>query len=619
MGEALLRTAALVRPRRGRFLATVALGAGAVLAGAALLTTSGMLISRAALQPEVLSLLVVIVAVRGFGLARALLRYWERVVSHDLAFRVLADLRLRCFRRLAPLVPGDLRGVGAGELLTRFVADVDQLQHLYLRALAPPLVALVAIVCCALAAAFLLPAAGVVLAAALLLAAVLVPLLTARAAAGAARRQGAARAALTNELVEAIEGGAELAVAGRAEDRRARLRAADAELSGLARSDARAGALAVGLGTLLAGLGAVAVLLVAIPAVSDGTLDGVWLAALALLALAAFEAVEPLGGAARHLHACSAAATRLERLMETEPRVQDPVAPVPIPPRAALELRDVTVLLPAAGADDAEERTAGLAGGDGTSAAHDCGACAGDCAGDGARHASPAAGAVLDSVSLRLEPGERIVLVGPSGAGKTTLARLAARLIDPDDGSVALGGVDLRAASQEQVRRNVLMVAQDARIFTTTVRENVLLAARGSGAGVAERGAAPAASRGRGAVADREVAAVLASAGLGDWLAALPQGLDTLVGEDGAQLSGGERQRLLLARALISDAPLLVLDEPTAHLDPATARAVLRDLDAAAGDRGLLLITHDPALVPRADRVLELRGGRLSELAGAVA
>ncbi len=180
MGEALLRTAALVRPRRGRLLATVALGAGAVLAGAALLTTSGMLISRAALRPEVLSLLVVIVAVRGFGLARALLRYWERVVSHDLAFRVLADLRLRCFRRLAPLVPGDLRGVGAGELLTRFVADVDQLQHLYLRALAPPLVALVAIVVCALAAAILLPAAGVVLAAALLSAAVLVPLLTAR-------------------------------------------------------------------------------------------------------------------------------------------------------------------------------------------------------------------------------------------------------------------------------------------------------------------------------------------------------------------------------------------------------------------------------------------------------
>ncbi len=356
---------------------------------------------------------------------------------------------------------------------------------------------------------------------------------------------------------------------------------------------------------------------VAIPAVADGSLNGVWLAALALLALAAFEAVEPLGGAARHLHACSAAAGRLQELMATEPRVQDPVAPVLIPPRAALELRDVSVLLP--GADDAAAKASADAAGDGTTVAHDCGACAGDCDGDGA---PPTAGAVLDGVSLRLSPGERVVLVGPSGAGKTTLARLAARLIDPDAGSVTLGDVDLRAASGEQVRRNVLTITQDARLFTTTVRENVLLAARGSGASRARAAGdgvagGDRAARDNGEAGDTEVAAALAAAGLGDWLAALPHGLDTLVGEDGAQLSGGERQRLLLARALISDAPLLVLDEPTAHLDPATARAVLRDLDAAAGDRGLLLITHDPALVPRADRVLELRGGRLTELAGA--
>ncbi len=220
-------------------------------------------------------------------------------------------------------------------------------------------------------------------------------------------------------------------------------------------------------------------LLVAIPAVSDGTLDGVWLAALALLALAAFEAVEPLGGAARHLHACGAAAGRLQELMETAPRVQDPVAPVAIPPRAALELHEATVLLPGTAAPEEE---------------HDCGACAGDCAGAGG-HAS-IAGAVLDRVSLRLEPGERVVLVGPSGAGKTTLARLAARLIDPDGGHVTLGDVDLRAATQEQVRRNVLTITQEARLFTTTVRENVLLAARGADA-AARAGAMGTARAGR--------------------------------------------------------------------------------------------------------------------------
>jgi thiol reductant ABC exporter CydC subunit len=578
---ALARTARQVRARRGRLALTVVLGAGAAIAGAALLATSGDLISRAALKPEVLSLLVVIVAVRAFGMARALLRYYERVVSHDLAFRLLADLRVRCFRRLAPLVPGDLGGLRAGDLLSRFVADVDQLQHLYLRALAPPLVAAIAIVVCAGAAAIVLPAAGVALAAVLLLAATLVPWLTARAAAGAARRQGAARAALTDLLVESAEGAPELAVAGRAEDRRAQLRAADAELSGLARADARAGALAVGLGTLLTGCGAVAVLLVAIPAVHDGRLDGVLLAALALLALAAFEAVEPLGGAARHLRACAAAAARLETLTARTPRVQDPVAPRALPDGGALVFEHVSVRLPLAGGDTSVPPAT-----EPSSAEHDCANCTGGC--------GPDTPCILDDVSLTVAPGERVVLVGPSGAGKTTVTRLAARLADPDGGRVTLGGVDLRELTQADVRSAVLAVAQDARLFTTTVRENVLLARRSA--------------------SDAEIAGALAAAGLGTWLAAQPAGLDTIVGEDGAQLSGGERQRVLLARALLSDARFLVLDEPTVHLDPETARAVMRDLDAAAGSRGVLIVTHDPAQVARADRVLELRGGRLAQL-----
>ncbi|MDW5598796.1 ATP-binding cassette domain-containing protein [Conexibacter stalactiti] len=586
--SALARTAALARPRRGRLALSVALGAGAVLAGAALLATSGNLISRAALRPDVLSLLVVIVAVRFFGMARALLRYGERLVSHDLAFRVLADLRARCFRRLAPLVPGDAGRLGTGDLLSRFVADVDQLQHLYLRALAPPLVAVVAIVVCSLAAAIVLPAAGVVLALALLLAATLVPLLTARAAASAARRQAAARAALTQELVETIDASAELAVAGRADDRRARLAAADARLSRLAGADARAGALAVGLGSLLAGLAAVAVLVVAIPAVDDGTLRGIWLAALVLLALAAFEAVEPLGAAARQLRACATAAARLEEITTRVPQVQDPAAPRPLPAGGAVLAFDhVSVRMEGAPVGETGE----------SQLEHDCGSCAGDCAphGDGGSNDHHLDGPlVLDDVSFAIAPGERVALVGPSGAGKTTIARLAARLIDPDGGTVSLGGVDLREAEQTEVRERVLTIAQSARLFTTTVRENVLLARRSAD--------------------DAEIVAALRAAGLGGWLEALPHGLDTLVGEDGAQLSGGERQRLLVARGLLSDATLLVLDEPTAHLDQRTARALMRDLDVAAGDRALLTITHDPAQLPRADRVLELRGGRLTTL-----
>jgi thiol reductant ABC exporter CydC subunit len=544
----LLAATRLAPAPRGRLAAAVALSALTVLAGCALLATSGALISRAALKPEVLSLLVAIVAVRFFGLARALLRYAERLVSHDLAFRVLRDLRAKTFRRLAPLVPGDLP-LKAGDLLSRFVADVDTLQHLYVRALAPPLTAAVTIAAIGIATATQLPTAAIALTAALIAAATLVPLLVAKTARAAARKQAPARAALTQELVEALEGAPELAVAGRATERQQRIAAADAELARTARADAGATALAIGLGTLLAGLGALSVLVAGAAAVHQHTLDGVLLAALVLLALGAFEGVAPLGEAARRTRACGEAAARVAAVVERAPSVADPRTPQLLPPSGALVLRDV-------------------------SAAYDDGP------------------PVLHGVSLTLEPGERVVLVGPSGAGKTTLARLLVRLADPTAGTVTLGGLDLRDAAQSDVRRAVVLAAQDARVFTTTLRENVKLARRDA--------------------CDAAIADALAVVGLADWLDALPDGLDTLLGEDGAQVSGGERRRIALARAVLAPARFVILDEPTAQLDPATARETMRRIDAAAGDRALLVITHDPAAVARADRVLTLRDGRLA-------
>ncbi len=543
-----LRGAIRVAPASPRRLAaSVALSALTVLAGCALLATSGALISRAAQRPEVLSLLVAIVAVRFFGIARALLRYAERLVSHDLAFRVLRDLRTTTFRRLAPLVPGDLN-LKAGDLLSRFVADVDTLQHLYLRIVAPALTAAVATAAIALATATRLPAAAVALTAALIAAATIVPLLVARTAKRAATRQAPARAQLTHELVEALEGAPELAVAGQAGARRRRIEQADQALARTARADARASALAAGLGTLLAGLGALAVLMTGAHAVHDGRLDGVLLAALVLLALAAFEAVAPLAEAARRVHASSEAAARIDAIAAREPSVTDPSHPRPLPQGGALALEHVTA------AYDGEP--------------------------------------VLRDVSLRIEPGERVVLVGPSGAGKTTLARLLTRLADPGEGAVTLGGADLRTATQSDVRAQVLLAAQDARVLGTTLRENVKLARRDA--------------------SDAEIVEALDAVGLGALLATLPDGLDARLGEDGALLSGGERRRVALARALVAPARFLVLDEPTAQLDPATARAAMARIDRAAGARGVLVITHDPAVVPRADRILELRHGRLA-------
>ncbi len=542
------------RAERRRLGLAIALGFGAVVASGGLLVTSGYLISRAAQRPPVLALSVAIVCVRAFAISRALLRYGERLASHDAALRLLGRVRANFYRRLAPLVPGDLGGGSGGDLLSRFVGDVDALQDLYLRALAPPVVAALTICAASLTAWAILPAAGPVVFVCLLLAATVVPALAALLASASGRRQAPARAALTAELVETIEGAAELAVAGRARERIARLRAADGRLAMLARRDGMAAGAATALGSAAAGGSVVAVLLVAIPAVHSGALAGVLLAAIALLVFAAFEGLAPLPLAARRLRACAEAAGRLEELCAREPSVRDPAHPRALPGEGELVVEDLS-----------------------------------------ARYA-PQEPWVLQHVSLRLAPGRRVALMGPSGAGKSTLAQLLVRFRDPDAGSVRIGGVDLRQLSQDDVRRAVTIAAQDAHLFNTTLRENVLLARREA--------------------SEEELWEAFEAAGAAAWVSTLPDGLDTLVGEDGGALSGGQRQRVALARALLGDARFLVLDEPTAHLDAATAESVMRAIVTGAGERGVLVITHSALGVELFDEVLELRGGELRVVVG---
>ncbi|WP_205697048.1 thiol reductant ABC exporter subunit CydC [Conexibacter sp. SYSU D00693] len=545
-GRALREVVRLAPPSWPRFALGIALTALTLLCAVGLLTVSGALISKAALRPPVLALGTLIVGVRFFGLSRACLRYAERLVTHDVAFRALATLRERFFARLAPLVPGDL-GVRQGDLLARFVQDVDALQHLHLRAAGPPLAALVASTAAVAVAWVMLPAASLVLAAGLAVAGVLLPAATAWLGRVAARRQASARAALATEVLEVVQGAPELVVAGRGADRRARLAAADRRLRALAGRDAVAAAMATGAGSLLQGATAVAVAVVAVPAVEGGRLDGVLLAALTFLALASFEAVAPLPAAAQQLDACAASAQRLLDVTDRAPAVRDPAAPRPLPAGGTLEVHGADVAL-------------------------------------GGRP-------VLRGATLALQPRRAVALLGPSGGGKTTLASLLVRFRDPDAGRVTLGGVDVRDLAQDDVRRTVCLVAQDARLFTTTIAENVRLA--------------------RPEASDAEVRRALEDAGLGPWLDELPDGLATLVGEDGAQVSGGQRQRIALARGLLSGARFLVLDEPTAHLDPEGAETLLRELPRLAAGRGVLAVVHDRRGLEAFDEVLELREGRV--------
>jgi thiol reductant ABC exporter CydC subunit len=521
-------------------LATVAVGFGV-----ALLATAGYLISRAAEQPPILSLTVTIVLVRFLGLARPVARYADRLASHDLALRALGRIRSRVYERIEPLAPGRLEAYRRGDLLARMVGDVDALQGLYVRGLLPGVVALVVGAACILVAALILPAAAAILAGGLIVAGVPLPWLSARLARAVGRRQAVARGTLTAELVELLRGAPELVVFGQEERTLARVRELDVALARLGRRDALVAGLGDALTILVAGLTVTGVLAVAVSATAAGSLDPVLVATLALLALASFDAVTPLAPAARELSSTLASGRRVLEVLDRAPAVREPELPVPAPPRRApVRLEGVTARY-----DPIEEP-------------------------------------VLRDLDLELAPGRKVALVGPSGAGKTTVTRLLLRFLDPERGRVTIGGRDVREYAQADVRRHFAIAGQESYLFDSTIRENLRLA--------------------RPEATDAELWAVLLLARLDAWVASLPGGLDARVGEEGSRLSGGQRQRLTLARALLTEAPVLVLDEPPAHLDPETATAVMDDVLAAAAGRTVLLITHRPEGLERMDEVVAL-------------
>ena len=539
------RLAALGAVRHPRLALAALLGALTILFGVGLMATAGYLISRAAERPAVLSLTVAIVGVRFFALTRPVTRYLERLASHDVALRSLGNARARVYERIAPLAPAQLQDRRHGDLLARLVADVDSLQNLYLRGLLPPVVAVAAGAGAVGVVAAILPVAALVLAAGLLVAGIGVPVGAAAIAARSSRQQASARGALGAELVETLAGGEELVLYGRRDDRLERLRVVDGTLVRVARRAAAADGTGDGLRLLVTGLTVTGVLAVAVSAHAGGGLDRVLIALLALAALAAFEAVQPLPEALRQLRVTVAAGERLLELVDQEPAVVDSAEPLPAPqPPFTIELEDVSV-----------------------------------------RYA-PGERLALDDLRLRLDPGRRIALLGRSGSGKTTVANLLLRFVDPESGRVTLAGHDLREYRLEDVRRAVTVSGQDAHLFSATIRANLCLA--------------------RPDATDAQLEAALRSARILDWVQSLPDGLDTQVGERGRELSGGQRQRVTLARALLTDVQVLVLDEPTAHLDPPTAQRLVEDVFAAAGERCVLLITHRPEGLDLVDELVAL-------------
>ncbi|NGO10677.1 thiol reductant ABC exporter subunit CydC, partial [Streptomyces sp. HC44] len=549
-GGVLARVRAMAGPRRGRLALALLLGSLALGSAVGLMATSGWLISRASQQPPVLYLMVAVTATRAFGIGRAVFRYAERLVSHDAVLRMLADTRVAVYRRLERLAPAGMRTTRRGDLLSRLVADVDALQDYWLRWLLPASAAVVVSAASVGFTAWLLPEAGAALALGLLAAGIGVPLVTGAVARRAERRLAPARGVLATRVADLLTGTAELTVAGALPARTAEARQADSALTRIASRTATATALGDGLTALISGLTVAATALVGAQAVTDGRLSGVLMAVVVLTPLAAFEAVLGLPLAVQYRQRVHKSAERVYEVLDAPDPVREPERP-----REAPASPFPLVLQGLSARHHGQDRDA------------------------------------LAGLDLTLEQGRRVAVVGPSGSGKTTLAQVLLRFLDADAGTYTLGGVDAYDLDSDDVRRLVGLCAQDAHLFDSSVRENLLLARKDA--------------------TEAELRAALERARLLDWADGLPDGLDTLIGEHGAWLSGGQRQRLALARALLADFPVLVLDEPAEHLDLPTADALTTDLLAATEGRTTLLITHRLAGLEAVDEVIVLAEGRV--------
>ncbi|WP_432016097.1 thiol reductant ABC exporter subunit CydD [Streptomyces hydrogenans] len=545
----LARVRAMAGQLKGRMALALLLGSLALGAAVGLMAVSGWLISRASEQPPVLHLMVAVTATRAFGIGRAVFRYAERLVSHDAVLRMLAELRVSVYARLERIAPAGLRRTRRGDLLARLVHDVDALQDYWLRWLLPAGAALLVGLGSVGFTAWLLPEAGAVLAVGLLVAGVLVPPLGAALARRAERRLAPARGVLATAVADPLRGCAELTVAGALRDRLDRARAADRTLTGIASRQSAAAALGAGLSAVVCGLTVVAAAWVGVQAVRDGRLDGVALAVVVLTPLAAFEAVTGLPLAVQYRQRVRHSAERVFEVLDAPVPVHEPAVPA-APPAGPFPL---------------------------------------ELAGIGARYAGQEHPA-LDGFALTLDAGRRVAVVGASGSGKTTLAQVLLRFLDAEAGTYKIGGVPAWELDGDDVRRFVGLCAQDAHLFDSSLRENLRLA--------------------RTDASDEQLREVLRRARLLDWVDGLPDGLDTLVGEHGSKLSGGQRQRLALARALLADFPVLVLDEPAEHLDLATADALTDDLLRATEGRTTVLITHRLRGLDAVDEVVVLDGGR---------
>ncbi|MFF2273849.1 thiol reductant ABC exporter subunit CydC [Agromyces sp. NPDC058136] len=546
-------------PSFSRLLPSVLFGILSGGSAVVLLACSAWLIARAAEQPPVLYLSLAIVGVRAFALGRAVFRYLERLSGHDAAFRQLAAIRTGIFERMLPVAPDGIASLRRGELLARFVGDVDELQNVPLRAVQPVVSALVVLAGAVVGVALLAPGSAFALLGCLVLGVGATLLVQRAVAARAEARLAPLRGELQAAVVEQVQSLEMLVAFGAAEAGRARIAALGDRLARSTRASASAAGAAAAIMSAIGGIAVALAVVTAEPLLASGGIDGPTFAVLCLVPLAIAEVAAAIPPAASAWRTGRVSAARVASAVPERAPAEIPVAPTSpaTPPAAhpapAISLRDVTASWPGAAAP------------------------------------------VLDGLDLDLAPGERVLVRGESGSGKSTLAHVLVRFLEVG-GSYRIGGVEASELEPGDVRRLVGFVEQRPWLFDEDVRQNLVFA--------------------RDTASDDELLEVLDRVGLRDWVQERG-GLGARVGERGSLVSGGQAQRLALARAMLAGFPVLVLDEPTANVDRDRADALLRDLLGAAESDGrtVVVISHvpvDPGLV---DRVVAIEGGRAVEQA----
>ncbi|EGQ4760255.1 cysteine/glutathione ABC transporter ATP-binding protein/permease CydC [Salmonella enterica subsp. enterica serovar Javiana] len=551
--RALLPYLTLYKRHKWMLTLGIALAILTLLASIGLLTLSGWFLSASAIAGFAgiysFNYMLPAAGVRGAAITRTAGRYFERLVSHDATFRVLQHLRIYTFSKLLPLSPAGLARYQQGELLNRIVADVDTLDHLYLRVISPLVGAFVVIMIVTLGLSVLDVTLAITLGGIMLLTLFIMPPVFYRAGKNTGQNLTHLRGQYRQQLTSWLQGQAELTIFGASKRYRAQMEATELQWHEAQRRQSELTALSQALMLLIGALAVMLMLWMASGGVGGNTQPGALIALFVFCALAAFEALAPVTGAFQHLGQVIASALRITELTEQKPEVTFPQAETPAPEKVTLTLRDVSFRYP-----------------------------------DQPINA-------LNALSLQANPGEHVAILGRTGCGKSTLLQLLTRAWDPQQGEILLNALPLSSLSESALRRTISVVPQRVHLFSATLRDNLLLAA-------------PNAS-------DEALSDMLRRVGLENLLE--DSGLNSWLGEGGRLLSGGELRRLAIARALLHDAPLMLLDEPTEGLDATTESEMLELLADVMREKTVLMVTHRLRGLARFDQIIVMDDGRIIE------